>query len=65
MGIIINGQEIEVVIVGEDGAAIEESLSESELAVFGRLDSALRSHPDFQAAYPNARLRYPDKHGHS
>ncbi len=53
---LINGREIEAVIVGEDRAAIEESLSESERAAFGRLDSALRSHPDFQAAYPDARL---------
>ncbi len=53
---IINGQEIEVVTVGEDGATIEESLSKSELAAFCRLDSVLRSHPDFQSAYPDARL---------
>ena len=53
---IINGQEIEVVIVGEDGTAIEEPLSKSELAAFCRLDEVLRSHPGFQAAYSNARL---------
>ncbi len=52
---IINGQEIEAVIVGEDRASIEESLSESELEAFCRLDNVLRSHPEFQDAYPNAR----------
>ncbi len=53
---IVNDEEVEFVIVGDDGSAIEDALQERELAAFRRLDSVLRSHPDFQAAYPNARL---------
>jgi hypothetical protein len=54
---LLNGQdEIDVVIIAEDGTSLNQDLLPNEAIVFESLDRALKSNQEFQAAYPNAKL---------
>ena len=54
---LLNGQdEIDVVIISEDGTSLNLALLPNEAIVFENLDRTLKSNPEFQAAYPNAKL---------
>ena len=54
---LLNGQdEIDVVIIAEDGTSLNQDLLPNETIVFESLDRALKSNQEFQAAYPNAKL---------
>ena len=52
----INSQDAEITIIGIDGSTLSECLNEHEQAILLRLDTLLKSHPDFQKAYPQAHL---------
>ena len=52
-----NGQnEIDVQIIAEDGTSLNQDLLPTEAIFFESLDRALKANPEFQAAYPNAKL---------
>ena len=52
-----NGQnEIDVQIIAEDGTSLNQDLLPNEAIFFDSLDRALKANPEFQAAYPNAKL---------
>jgi hypothetical protein len=54
---LMNGQDdIDVVIISEDGTSLNLDLLPNEVIAFESLDRALKSNPKFQAAYPNAKL---------
>ena len=52
-----NGQdEIDILIIAEDGTSLNLDLLPDEVVTFEGLDRTLKSNPEFQAAYPNAKL---------
>jgi len=52
-----NGQdEIDILIIAEDGTSLNQDLLPDEVVTFEGLDRTLKSNPEFQAAYPNAKL---------
>jgi hypothetical protein len=54
---IFNGQdEIDIQIIAEDGTALDPDLLPDEVVTFENLDHTLKVCPEFQAAYPNAKL---------
>jgi ABC-type Zn uptake system ZnuABC Zn-binding protein ZnuA len=53
----INGDEVEVKVFAPDGTMeASAALTERELATVQAADAALKTNPEFQAAYPDARL---------
>jgi hypothetical protein len=53
----INGKEVEVVIISPVGTPeASATLTPRELATVQAVDTALQAHPEFQAAYQDARL---------
>ena len=54
---MINGNEVEVKVFAPDGTMeASAALTERELATVQAADAALKANPEFQAAYPGARL---------
>lgn len=56
----INGIEVEVVVIGPEGEALEEGLNERELEAVQALDGSLQASDNFKAQYPQARLARVD-----
>ena len=55
----INGDEVEVRVFAPDGTMeTSAALTERELATVQAVDAALKDNPEFQAAYPGARLEW-------
>ena len=52
----INDQDIDVVVIGADGAELQDKLQPDERDWLSRIDAALQSDPQFKATYPAARL---------
>ena len=48
--------EIDILIIAEDGTSLNQDLLPDEVVTFEGLDRTLKSNPEFQAAYPNAKL---------
>jgi hypothetical protein len=48
--------EIDILIIAEDGTSLNQDLLPDEVVTFEGLDHTLKSNPEFQAAYPNAKL---------
>ena len=56
---LINGDEVEVKVFAPDGTMESSAaLTERELATVQAADAALKANPEFQAAYPGARLEW-------
>jgi hypothetical protein len=56
---MINGDEAEVKVFAPDGTMeASAALTERELATVQAADAALKADPEFQAAYPGARLEW-------
>ena len=54
---ILNRQdEVDVQVIAEDGTSVNQDLLPNEIIDFERLDRSLKDNPEFQAAYPNAKL---------
>ena len=54
---ILNGQEeIDVQVIAQNGNSLNQGLLQNEIIVFERLDRTLKANPEFQTAYPNAKL---------
>ena len=66
----INGQDVEVIVYGEDSRVAESSLTERELSTLEAVDTVLQGKAEFKSAYPGARLervesmRGVDEHRH-
>src|SRR5437016_6199548 len=66
----INGQDVEIIVYGEDSRIAESPLTERELSTLETVDAVLQGKAEFKAAYPGARLervesmRGEDEHRH-
>jgi hypothetical protein len=54
---LLNRQDkIDIQIIAEDGTSLDQDLLPDEIVAFESLDHILKSNPEFQAIYPNAKL---------
>ena len=56
----INGQSVEVVVIGPDGKTLDTPLTPRERWTVAAVDQAIRSNAAVQAAYPEAALQRVD-----
>src|SRR5262245_60492567 len=56
----INGQSVEVVVIGPDGKPVEPPLTPRERWTVAAVDQAIRSNATVQTAYPGATLQRVD-----
>ena len=56
----INGQNVEVVVLGPDGKTVDTSLTPREHWTVEAVDQAIRSNADVQHAYPGATMQRVD-----
>lgn len=56
----INGQSVEVVVIGPDGKTVDTPLTPRERWTVAAVDQAVRAHAAVQAAYPAAALQRVD-----
>ena len=52
----INGQEIESVIISEDGIELPETIDPKERDLLAKIDTAIRTNGGFIKAFPGAKL---------
>jgi len=52
----INGQAVDVVIIGADGIEVVEALQQGECELLSRIDTALQAEARFSKSCPEARL---------